>query len=63
MPDAEDVVRPYACLPYTWDEPSAAGRPQRLMLAMPGRPRLLAVELDQVGLNRWLLWPVVDTGF
>eukprot|EP00198_Chlamydomonas_reinhardtii_P007834 XP_001697171.1 predicted protein [Chlamydomonas reinhardtii] len=46
--DAEDVVRPYSCLPYTWDE-HTPGRQQRVLLSLPGRRRLGEVELDKVG--------------
>lgn len=45
--DAEDVVRPYSCLPYTWDE-HTPGRQQRVLLSLPGRRRLGEVELDKV---------------
>ncbi len=43
--DQEDVVRPYACLPYTWDEHTA---PQRVLVSLQGRRRLGEFELEQV---------------
>ncbi|GFR45600.1 hypothetical protein Agub_g6996 [Astrephomene gubernaculifera] len=44
--DQEDVIRPYACLPYTWDEHTA---PQRVLVSLPGRRRLGEFELEKVG--------------
>lgn len=32
--EAEDIIRPYSCLPYAWDEPSA---PQALVVSLPGQ--------------------------
>lgn len=42
--EAEDVLRPYSCLAYAWDEPAL---PHRLLLALPGNRLLGAFDLDK----------------
>ena len=49
----EDVVRPYSCLPYTWDDPDARGGP-RLAIDLPGGRRLGAFALNEVGRRTWV---------
>ncbi|KXZ51516.1 hypothetical protein GPECTOR_12g479 [Gonium pectorale] len=44
--DQEDVVRPYACLAYTWDEHTAK---KSVHLSLPGRRKLGEIELEKVG--------------
>ena len=43
----EDVVRPYSCLPWAWDEHTA---PKRVLVSLQGRRKLGEFELDEVGL-------------
>lgn len=43
--DQEDVVRPYSCLPWAWDDHTA---PQRVLVSLQGRRRLGDFELEQV---------------
>lgn len=43
--DQEDLIRPYACLRYALDEPSA---PARLEVQLPGRRRIGEFDLDKV---------------
>lgn len=43
--DQEDVIRPYACLSYAWDEPTA---PPRLEVQLAGRRKVGEFELDKV---------------
>ena len=49
----EDVVRPYSCLPYTWDDPDARGG-ARLAIDLPGGRRLGAFALNEVGRRTWV---------
>lgn len=48
----EDVIRPYSCLPYTWDNPSA--RSPRLAIDLPGGRRLGTFALGEVGRRTWV---------
>ncbi|GIL97100.1 hypothetical protein Vretimale_2847, partial [Volvox reticuliferus] len=57
--DQEDVIRPYACLPYTWDEHTA---PQRVLVSLPGRRRLGEYELEKVGLSQSVSVVASQTG-
>ena len=43
--EQEDILRPYACLDYAWDEPSL---PHQLVLALPGNLQLGSYALDKV---------------
>lgn len=48
--EAEDVIRPFSCLPYAWDEPSL-GKPgtQRLDVSLPGHRKVGEFDLEKVG--------------
>lgn len=48
--EAEDVIRPFSCLPYAWDEPSL-GKPgsQRLAISLVGLRRVGEFDLERVG--------------
>ena len=43
--EQEDILRPYSCLDYAWDEPSL---PHQLVLALPGNLQLGSYPLDKV---------------
>lgn len=43
--EQEDVLRPYSCVDYAWDEPAL---PHRLSLALPGNRKLGLFYLDKV---------------
>ena len=43
--EQEDILRPYSCLDYAWDEPSL---PHQLVLSLPGNLQLGSYPLDKV---------------
>ena len=47
--EQEDILRPYSCLDYAWDEPSL---PHQLVVSLPGNVQLGSYALDKVRASR-----------
>lgn len=49
-----DIIRPYSCLPYAWEEPALK---QRLIVSLPGERRLGEFALEVVGQRSVVILP------
>jgi hypothetical protein len=63
--EAEDIIRPYSCLPYAWDEPSQA---HLLSVQLPGMlmtiddlPRKIATMHASMCTRAWLPSPILHS--